>query len=146
MRRWWAAWGLAVLVLGACGDGDDEGRTAQRTLTGTVLVRHEALIYGVGQSCTGTEGFSDIRSGTPVTVRDEANKILAVGQLGASRSILVPPVRRGDLERTNCEFDFSVGPIPDRPFYQVEVANRGPLSYSRADLETKGWRLELSLG
>jgi|GEM_PF-4475030 len=45
-----------------------------------------------------------------------------------------------------CVFGFRVDVPDDRTFYSVEVAARGGVTYSRAELQGLGWSVEISLG
>lgn len=44
----------------------------------------------------------------------------------------------------NCQFTFTAT-LSDADFYSVEVAHRGKVNYSRADLEAKAWHVDLTL-
>jgi hypothetical protein len=92
-----------------------------------------------GRACSGSGGYSDIRSGAQVTVSDGNGKLLATtaltdGKITASNSV------NGD-----CMFEFIIK-VPDADFYAVEVSHRGQLKYSKNDLEDRGWLLFASLG
>lgn len=70
-----------------------------------------------------------------MTVYDAKGTVLATGALA-----------EGTLSARGVAFEFGIENIPDRDMYQVEVSHRGKLAYSRADLEGKGWQVDLTLG
>ena len=91
---------------------------------------------GPEDNCYGTGGYSDIRSGLAVTVRDSAGRTLATGRLS--------PGTRASLSR--CIFEFEVWDIPQSDFYSFEVGRRGELTYSHREMETSGWDVSFELG
>jgi hypothetical protein len=36
--------------------------------------------------------------------------------------------------------------VSDAEFYSIEVSRRGELNFSKADLESKGWLVQLKIG
>lgn len=81
-----------------------------------------------------------MQQGAPVTVRDEAGTVIATGHLDAGQKVAI--TEGGDA--LFCEFEFVVEVPAGYPFYAFEVADRGELTYSAAELETMGWSVELS--
>lgn len=77
--------------------------------------------------CVGQGGYRDIRSGTQVTVTDEAGKTVGLGALTAG----------GITGRSGvCRFYFKVTGVPgDRDFYGVTVSDRGRIQFPRAALD-----------
>jgi hypothetical protein len=111
----------------------------QHTISGSLLLidmSGRGVGYSVASGCGGRGGYSDISEGAQVTVRDDAGKVIATGHLGAG----------GWASGMSCRFDFTIGSVPDAEFYQVEVSHRGPMSYSRADMEAMHWSVEMTLG
>lgn len=104
-----------------------------------MLLTTNSVNIDVPTNCRGTGGYGDIASGTSVTVRDQAGTIIATGQLYSGTYNSKPLAKA-------CTFAFLVPAIPDAPFYTVEVSHRGPLTYSRADLESREWKVDLTLG
>lgn len=86
-------------------------------------------------NCVGTGGYNDIAAGVSVTVRDGTGSTLATGRLGKGEA----------LAGIGCTYKFDVV-VPDADFYRVEVAHRGELEYSKAELERNDWKFEASLG
>jgi len=85
--------------------------------------------------CEGIGGYSDIRSGTGVTLKDGGGKVLATSFLDSVSGT-----------SNSCVFKVSLASVPEVPFYTVEISHRGQLSYSLADMKTQDWSLDLTLG
>jgi hypothetical protein len=131
---------LAVaLAVAGCGGGRTARQpggngAAAHTLTGDLLLRAGE---GTSSGCsTGLGGYADIAAGTQVAVTDGSGAILGLGTLATGAP--------GD--GSACRFAFTPIDVPDRDFYGVEVAHRGVVRYSRADLAAKGWRVSITLG
>jgi hypothetical protein len=78
--------------------------------------------------CSGF-GYSDIRSGTEVTLTDDAGKVISVGHLVSTGS---------------CTWDFTLPDVPPGgKFYGVTISHRGTLHYTEAQLRAN---IHLSLG
>jgi hypothetical protein len=90
----------------------------------------------VSTSCQGSGGYADIQTGASIVIKDEGGKILATGTLGDGLA----------LDQFNCSFTFQVTSVPDAKFYQVEVSHRGAITYSRADMDKAGWKVQFTLG
>jgi hypothetical protein len=125
-----AALALLLIALTACGPA----APTTHQLTGKLL------LYGDSRTldCQGTGGYDDIKPGTQVTVKDEAGVIVGSDTLGA-------PTSPKDT-RYPCEFPFTVSSVGPAKFYSVEVSKRGALTYSSAEMESRGWKVELTLG
>lgn len=102
----------------------------------TTVERINDLLAGASEPCPDGlgGGYSDLRGGTPVSVRDGSGALLATGHLVG-----------GTLDAHGCHFTFEVE-VPRADFYQVEVASRGTVPYSLAELDTAGWQVALSVG
>jgi hypothetical protein len=85
--------------------------------------------------CTTSGGYSDVRAGTNVTLRDGANEIIGTSSLG-------PGMGTDGV----CRFEFVLENVPDRDFYTIEVGRRGTLTYSRDEMRENDWQVGLSLG
>ncbi len=79
-------------------------------------------------------GYSDLRAGTAVSIKDGEGRLLGKGVLKGGRQSI-----------NGCSFAFSVE-VPDSPFYEVEVSQRGTVPFSRDELEQQDWRISLSVG
>jgi hypothetical protein len=105
-------------------------------ITGSMTLYSDGFITRAdGRGCEGTSGYDDIDEGTQVTISDGRDKTIGVGSLGIGRS-----------DSSSCMFEFFVPDVPDADFYEVEIAHRGKLSYSKEELASKGWRVEVALG
>lgn len=81
--------------------------------------------------CHGLGGYSDIRNGMKVTVRDGDGKVLASGDMKDSTGTCV---FRASLDVKNSEY------------YQIEAGNRKPFVISKDEVESNDWEVRLSLG
>lgn len=107
------------------------------------LVDSDVTVYD-DQTCAGTGGYDDFGDGMNVTIRDASDKVIASGVTANAKS----PKGDGDVSILTdmiCKTKFAVE-VPDADFYQVQVGHRGTLSYRKAELEKKDWKVELSLG
>lgn len=112
------------------------------TIKGTLLLNQIEEPLDRGEECTGEGGFDDIAEGAQVTVTDETGTIIASGRLGpgAENDIVVE-------DGLGCFFEFEVDGVPtDRAFYSIEVAHRGALTFSIAEIRQLGWQVSFDLG
>jgi hypothetical protein len=86
-----------------------------------------------GSTCHGTRGYSDIGSGTQVTVKNGKGEILASTALG-----------EGHGDDTACRFAFSFPITEGQDRYVVSVGHRGEFVYDFEQLRRGG--LEIHLG
>jgi hypothetical protein len=102
-----------------------------------MLLMDAGLTYDT-TSCYASLGYSDLKAGAPVVLKDEKGTILASGVLGKG----TPPTGRG-----TCSFPFNLTGVPDTAkFYTVTVSNRGEISESHDELAGKGWAFALTIG
>lgn len=78
--------------------------------------------------CHGLSGYDEIHEGTQVTVSDSAGKVIGSGTLGPG-SVPDPTV-----DNPVCTFTFDIGKVPDSPFYKLEVAHRGQVTFTRQEV------------
>lgn len=83
--------------------------------------------------CHGQGGFSDVKTGMPVIVRNQDGTILGTGAMEADATGL-------------CLWTFAIATVPEATFYSIEAGHRGAVTYSRADLAAAGWFVTLTLG
>lgn len=107
-------------------------RLKQLNRIGTML---DALEIGRTYPCPrgAGGGYRDIAAGTRVVVQDGAGNVLATSALTGGR-----------VNMQGCTFSFRLQ-VPDSEFYQVLVSHRGTLTYSREELQRKGWRISAKL-
>lgn len=120
---------LAFFVMSAC--------SAAETITvdGTLTLLKSATRQAAQGECAGYRGMDDINAGTSVVVSDAAGVVIAAGELDPAT----------DYSRMGaCTFPFSVADVPVGDYYQVEVASRGQVVVSHADVV--GGTVALSLG
>ena len=86
-----------------------------------------------GTKCQGTRGYSDIGSGTQVTMKNGKGEILAATSLG-----------EGHGDEVNCRFSFNFPITEGQDRYVVSVGHRGEFSYSFEQLRRGG--VEIHLG
>lgn len=133
MLRALIAIGLAAgMLLSGCG--------GTRLITGTITIYDtnqfydEATQSAFGPLCYMGEGYRDIEISGNVTVKDGAGTIIGTSELEKPTSV----------KATSCEYPFAVT-VSDSEFYSIKIGNRRELIYSRAELESQGWTLGLTL-
>lgn len=114
----------------------DSGKPVQPiTINGSVTLGYGAYEAEdrFGAPCQGDGGYSDIRAGAQVAVRDASGKVVAVGRL-----------EQGYSSFNSCTANFTLKDVPGgEEFYGVTIADRNELQYTKAQLAQ---RIELSLG
>jgi hypothetical protein len=145
-RRYPHAAAALVLLLAGCGGSaaTPSTDTGGHTLTGELVLTQtertsRPIRGGEVTSCSGTGGYDDVRDGLQVVVRDGEGTIIGRGELVTDRAA-------STASPNGCTFDFTVDSLPEVDFYNVEIGDRGELTYSFADLEEAGWRVESELG
>jgi hypothetical protein len=111
--------------------------TERHTIHGTFDL-HDPDTYATardGSSCSGEDGFSDIDDGANVQVENEKSTVIATGALSG-----------GIVSGDDCVFTLEVDGVPRASFYRVSVTHRGEISYSRSEMQSRGWRVSLTLG
>ncbi len=108
------------------------------SLEGTLSL-FDSKIKGISNYCYGTGGYSDIKGGMVVTIKDESGKIIAVGETSHG-------TRSDNILGTMCMFSFTVDSIPKANFYTVEIGRRGKLTYSFDDMKKIEWNISLTIG
>lgn len=110
-------------------------------LTGTFSLRVTSQNWTVTSDrngktvdCRGLNGYADFRAGMPVVAKDQAGAIVATAATEFAK-----------VDGSDCVLKFALT-VPDAPFYSLEAGHRGAITYSRADLDAKGWKVALTLG
>lgn len=116
------------------------GPGSKQTLRGSITVidtdfyiSSSVVVYG--DYCTTEGGYSDINSGTSVTVRDGEGKFLGITDL----SIGEP------AGSYSCKFSFELE-LPSSEFYSFDIGNRDEVNYTDDELKSQDWIIDLSLG
>jgi len=105
------------------------------------------VIYnrGVGAACSSPAGFVDIGVGTQVTVKNETGTVIGSTQLQSGHE--VPAGIAGHPDYDLCRYDFiPISGVPDASFYGIEVAKRGPVNYSAAQMRQSAWHADQRVG
>lgn len=121
--------------------------------------------------CAGKKGYADLALGASVTVRDQSGSIVATGSVDETEwgepwtehfdGVEGTPAEDYGYGLTTeawegipgwtstyalCNLKFTVADVPQADFYTVELAHRGEVPVSRADLDSQDWHMALSLG
>lgn len=138
------------------------------TGTLTILSVEAADRTGLGTlapagQCFVGPGFEDVSTGTAVTIRDGTGMIIATSVLEPFRLVDVRTDTMSDMSAPwdpddplnsdypivnvtlgHCEFPFTAQ-VPEVDFYSIEVAQRGTVNYSKAQMAESGWAVHVSL-
>lgn len=143
-RPIWVVLGaLAVVVVGLCSWLITTQRVPETPAAAAATSAQEADTWAVtidftfgNSSCEGDGGYSDIGSGTPVTLKDET------GRLVGSDTLYPNTPSSGQ-----CTWTIRMDDVPsDLEFYVAEVGSRGEISYSRDQLVSENFTIGLYLG
>jgi hypothetical protein len=128
---------VAALAVGALRrvQGDPPDRPAL-SVVGT-LTLYDGLKFTAGVPCAGSGGYADLGPGTQVVVYGPQDETLGVGSLEEGYGHV-------DGYLSSCVWSFQVSPVAaGKGFYGVEVAHRGKLRYTEAQLHDE---LHVTLG
>ena len=103
----------------------------------TTTITGEFLLYDSDMySCNPSAGYSDIGSGTSVTLKNEAGTLIGSTSLGTG-------IGSGSF----CTWSYIFpGVSTDFTYYTVSVGRRGDLTQSKSEMVSNGWVLSTSLG
>ncbi|MFN2527031.1 MAG: hypothetical protein ABR505_12350 [Actinomycetota bacterium] len=145
---------LAIAFSGGDGGGEPSAAASSsstHTLSGEFTisgdfqsVSFDSLNGRLGEPCEGEGGYSDISAGVVVAVADRTGTILGSSTL--EQGTVTDRSGGGFDASVVCTLTFTVPNLPDSDFYSVEVADRGSLGYTKADLEETDWMVFLNLG
>lgn len=145
--------GTVVRTEPPAGENLEEGEkvtveVAARNIKGTITIsgNDRAVARGDEGNCNGVGGYSDMRTGTTVVVRDGTGSTLATGYL-FNGEVDEEKSTRGDgyQPKTVCVLPFGVVGVPRSDFYEIEIGRRGGLTYSLAEMEAQDWEVTSSL-
>lgn len=115
------------------------GPASTQTLSGGITVtdtdENNSSVFVYDGLCITLRGYSDIGSGTDVIVKDGTGKVIALTEL----------LRGTPVGLYSCRFDFEAK-VPSSEFYSFSIGDRDQITFSKADLLDRGWRLDLTLG
>lgn len=125
---------IATVVIWATGGF---GGYSQHSLT----IHYGLIDYEDGGNCEtgGTDGYSDVAPGMPVTVRDEKNDVIA------STSLPDHGFEHAGVD-VGCVWTMKVMVPDDAQQYQIEGGRRGTVTYSHAEVVGDKWTVEITLG
>ena len=88
--------------------------------------------------CVAKGGYDDIREGAQVLATDSAGVVVGTSNLGQGDPTPLPT--------SACVFSFSVDVPAGSDFYNVEVSQRGALTFSNAEMVAENWAITFTLG
>ena len=91
---------------------------------------------GENPFCFGTNGYDDLKSNIPVTITDEQNRIIAIGNTTGY----------GSKTYEGCVMSFKINNVPKSSFYSIEVGRRGKIIFSFDQMVESKWIVGLSIG
>jgi len=118
-------------------NNNTSAQTASSSLD-TVTIYGQFYLFDEGmRDCNPSAGYSDVGSGTPVTLRDESGTVIGSGTLGMGRQ----------PNTGSCVWGYSLTTVPTNvEYYTLTVGRRGDITYSRSEMISKEWKLQTSLG
>jgi len=137
MTRWMLVVVIAIAVAG-CGAAASP-TPFTHDVTGTLTLHNDGPVYQSATTCRGDDGYDDIDSETLQAVAKD-DKGAIVGTAGMTST------RPASAANDQCYMSFTLKALPDAPFYSIEVGHRGAVTYSKADLEARGWTIDLTIG
>jgi hypothetical protein len=151
---------VAVLLLGGCGfvsGGAKPTPTPETfTLKGAVTLSGDTKSYTwePGEPCSGSGGYSDLRGGSDVVVKDREGTVIGKGSLGSGVGVAVRQDCGAPGEHPLCDpmggrvckLSFTVDGIPRSDFYVVEMGKRGQFTYSFDEIQSQDWSVEYAIG
>lgn len=128
--------------------------SAPHTIHGTIkLTDNSGEGWSGGRHCQNVPSdidstYSNVKTGTLVTVRDASGKIIGIGHLGVGTAQPYDPssptTMVGYDAQNHCELPFTVT-VPRTSFYQVDVSGlSGHATFSLHQLDMNGWLVDLT--
>jgi hypothetical protein len=122
---------LVVAALMMFGAGSEE-----HTVTGDMSLTAANSGLTAGESCQGTNGFSDVIPGAQVSIEDGSGTTLATSTYGP-----------GVFDGTSCVFNFTFSNVTKSAFYRVlSGTNWGVVQFSYQEMVDSNWSVHLTLG
>jgi len=113
------------------------------TLTGTVTIVQNVIDpVPVGSQCQAMIDYTFIHIGTPLVLRDHAQRIVAIAKLHTG--IVVDHARPRAVVGVDCQFSFQIKALPYRDFYTIALSDRGQVIITQTDLDTQHWHITLN--
>lgn len=95
--------------------------------------------FHVADRCQGKGAYSDLAPGYTITLLNEKAEVVSTAGLQAGW----PSETAGTWG--GCRMEFNLPNVPDAATYTIQTG-RGSLTYTREDLASNGWNIELTLG
>jgi len=128
---------VVLAVLAGCG-ATAEATPEPRAISGSFTLHATGAGWSEDAAgCRGDGGYSDIRSGMQITLRDETGRVMGTTSF---------PVGRVEGAGLRCVFEFEFTDAPEAEFYTLDSGRRGELTYSVAELEDRGWHVGIDIG
>jgi hypothetical protein len=125
-----------IAVDSFCPQFNEGFRVLESATVSGVFVLTDGLGMGAiavdGSSCRGTDGYSDVGSSTPVTVKNGKGEVLATTALGV-----------GTGNAASCTFSFTFPITEGQDRYIVSLGQRGDFSYTFEQLRSRGVQVHL---
>lgn len=144
MRLAAAAMVALAILLTACGGQAEPSpeptavpTEALHTLAGTFTLHATDGGWRPNSRCKGSGGYSDIVPGMGMTLKDGEGTILGTARFGNGTV-----AERGQ----QCVFEFTFEEVPVADFYVLDSGRRGEQTYSREELESLDWTVDLEIG
>lgn len=137
----------AVAFLGGQAPGATSTPDATHTLQGTATVPPDSMLGplgtlgGLGGGCDPEPGYGVVE-GANIVILDDKDAIIGSTSLGGG---IVTKMYEDSQQRGWCTLSFTVT-VPDRPFYTARIGERRGPTYSRDQLASGEWRMDLTLG
>jgi hypothetical protein len=118
-----------------------EASTPLAVITGAFALFDKSKGWKDGDTCTGSGGFSDIKTGAQIKVTGPTGETLGLGEL-------LPGGTAHKLDtKVACVWFIHIGSIPTgKGFYGIEITHRGIVQYAEKELFAPGAELTLTLG
>lgn len=104
------------------------------TIRGTIILTNAETLQA---NCVGQGSYQDLHAGTDVVLTNEAGDTIGRTTLTGGQP---------DYDDGICSYPFTFTAVPtDSSLYYVEVAQRGKIRKTRAELKQSGWTYFLAL-
>jgi hypothetical protein len=125
---------VAVSVGGLVWTNHSSSRAPKVTIRGTIILTNSATLRA---NCIGQGGYQDLRAGAAVVLTNEAGETIGSARLQGGEP---------DYDDGICSYPFTIVGVPsNQQQYAVEVAHRGKVLKSRAEMKQTGWTYFLAL-
>ena len=128
-----------VLPIGGCGSSGSTGSSDSQTITGSVTVENGHFMDN-GTTCTPYE--SPVKQGATVYVKDGSGSVLGTGPL--SGGLIVPNPLSSTAKA--CQYKFNIPNVKTQADqYAISVEDSKGTSFSKQDMQSNGWKAELTV-